>query len=39
MPIYANFEYDKKSIDHFFGFDIYFLIKGVRFSVWETKDL
>ena len=27
------------SAHNFFGLDIYFLIKGVRFSVWETKDL
>ena len=24
---------------NFFGFDIYFLIKGIRVSVWETKDI
>ena len=23
----------------FFGFDMYFLIKGIRRSVWETKDI
>ena len=23
---------------NFFGFNIYFLIKGIRLSVWETKD-
>ena len=22
-----------------FGFDIYFLIKGIRISVWDTKDI
>ena len=24
---------------NFFGFDIYFLIKGIRLSVWDTKDI
>ena len=24
---------------NFFGFDIYFLIKGIRVSVWDTKDV
>ena len=24
---------------NFFDFDIYFLIKGIRVSVWETKDI
>ena len=24
---------------NFFGFDMYFLIKGIRLSVWETKDI
>ena len=24
---------------NFFGFDMYFLIKGIRISVWETKDI
>ena len=24
---------------NFFGFDIYFLIKSIRLSVWETKDI
>ena len=23
----------------FFGFDMFFLIKGIRLSVWETKDI
>ena len=24
---------------NFFGFDIYFLLKGIRLSVWDTKDI
>ena len=24
---------------NFFGFDMYFLIKGIRLSVWKTKDI
>ena len=26
-------------VHNFFGFDIYFLIKGIRLSVWESKDI
>ena len=24
---------------NFFGFDMFFLLKGIRLSVWETKDI
>ena len=29
----------KCNAHNFFGFDMYFLLKGIRLSVWETKDI
>ena len=40
MQVRENSQMQLSFIAHnFFGFDMFFLLKGIRISVWQTQDL